>query len=158
MPARILGLVRQWFCSIKEVSRFICCSIWFAYSRIKSSITQVTLKRAQQKFHSPPNNALPSCKDSRKAAASKGDTSGTTIGSRHKISGFCDDEIGSRADSCSQSASWKKPERIFRTSTAQRTAAHSFVDCNRISTAELGDSLLTFGATILASEFPLGCI
>jgi len=40
---------------------------------------------------------------------------------------------------------------ILRTSTEQRTATHSVADCSRISTAELGDSLLTLGATIRAS-------
>ena len=44
--------------------------------------------------------------------------------------------------------------RILRTSTEQRTATDSVADCNLTSTAECGESLLTFGATILASALP----
>lgn len=43
MPASTLGDVRQWFCSTNCTNLFICCSIWEAYSNIKSSMTQVTL-------------------------------------------------------------------------------------------------------------------
>jgi len=40
---------------------------------------------------------------------------------------------------------------ILRTSTEHKTATHSVADCSRISTAELGDNLLTLGATMRAS-------
>ena len=115
------------------------------------------LSRAQQKFHSPLNRARPSCRDSRYAAASKGDTSGTTRGRRQRrfgsSSGMPCEDVGcdSLWASCSASTSWKNPERILSTSTEQRTATHSVADCRRTSTAEWGDNLLTFGATILAS-------
>mmetsp|Transcript_35652 Transcript_35652/g.79200 ORF Transcript_35652/g.79200 Transcript_35652/m.79200 type:complete len:245 (+) Transcript_35652:335-1069(+) len=48
MPASTEGLVRQWCCSISETSLFICASICPAYSSIRSSMLQFTLRRAQQ--------------------------------------------------------------------------------------------------------------